>query len=190
MRKIFFVILVVVFNISDVICAEPTNNVIFEKMESEILDHNWVAYMDNEWKLIARNVIKINLTLILKRPVNTAWFHFQLHLQSSSNVYRKYLVDLWENLCESLNGTTVAPVTKYFLDNISTLKIDFNIPLKCPFTGTITIMHPGLNASAVNVPLLSAGRYRMALYVATHKGKSPIFVYRFYFGISDIRVWF
>lgn len=98
---------------------------------------------------IARNVYKANMTVVMKRPSKTGWLHFVVYYQSSANIYRKYLIDLWEGACGFLNGKAAAPVFQLYYENAKNLKMVFNFPLKCPIGGTLNAMHPGINASDI-----------------------------------------
>lgn len=186
----FLVILIFATNILCATCEEPTNNILFEKVVVDILDHNWLSYMNGEARPIARNVFKVNFTAVFKKPLTTAWCRLVLYYKSSSNVYRKYLVDVWEDACELFRGSKTAPVSRYILDTLLKGNISINVPLRCPFSGTFTMAHPRFNITTTNLPLMNAGRYRLDVFVVTRKGGNPIGVIQFFGSISDIRVWF
>jgi hypothetical protein len=190
MVPIFIATIICIFNMCGAISEEPRNNVIFERVDTDIFDHTRVSYLNIEMRPISPNVLKANFTLILRRQFITEWSHIVMYYKSSSNVYRKHLVDVWEDLCGYWNGNALAPVTRYFLENMKNLKMRINFPFRCPLDGSMSITHPQFNASNLVIPLLSAGRYRIDIFMVTHKGGNPVLVIKFFFAVSDHRIWF
>lgn len=189
MWKTTLLITVALFALPRASSSTPNpNNILFERFEFQIVNQSAFKYYDVQMKTIAPNILKYNLTGIYYHEVTELWMHFILYYKYKT--YQKFLIDLWENVCESLNSKLLAPVFKLALDNIRELGVHINFKWKCPFPLRINIYHPGLNMSHAVVPLLPAGRYRFNVSFALQRGKSEYLDVQVYFAISDLRVFF
>lgn len=99
-------------------------------------------------------------------------------------------MDLWENVCEFLDGKISGPLSRLYMENVRNLGVNINFKLKCPLlAGKLMITHPGLNFSNVVVPLLPAGRYRLDIFMSEEKSGHIHGQSRGYFTVSDFRIW-
>lgn len=166
----------------------PENNILYEHGEIIVLDQNQISFAKMEFRPIAPNMYKHNMTIVLKRPITNLWVNYVLYHKYTT--YQKYLIDIWEDICGFWNGTAKSPVSSIVLENSTPLGFKYNFPFKCPIVGTMQVLHDGFNASTIVFPLLAAGRYRMECrYAHTRKGKIIMEMHH-YLQISDLRVWF
>lgn len=132
---------------------EPDNNVIFERIEYQVLDRNVVV---DDWldiRSIAPNVIRLNGSATLVHPLNEIWGRGVLYYRYAT--YQKFLIDYKGEGCRImngiLNGDSTNPFTKYVLENYYPLLWDdgfyTNFNYTCPVSGTMYGWHEGLNMS-------------------------------------------
>lgn len=169
---------------------QTTNNVIFEKMEYEIYNkslfvENWVDVRPVAW-----NVVKANASANLTQPINELWIHFILFRKY--NTYKKFLIDVKFEGCGFLNGTVNDPVGQYIMENYLRMQdnVQMNFKLQCPISGMLTASTQHLNVSEFIFPLMPAGRYRIDAYAMAKRNGPNYGVLRWYYQISDLRVWF
>lgn len=173
------------------VSCEPTknaNNFIFEKLEYEIHDKSLVSYHNITFRLIARNTLRANITVVLTRPLPQVWIHFVLYHKYIR--YQKFLIDVWEDLCEVFNDGHPGLVTTMLLEDVQRLGTVFHFKLRCPFSGTIMVTNDRVNVSGLNLPLMPAGRYRLDLSFAIGREKPALVTIQYFVRISDYRVWF
>lgn len=169
---------------------EPTNNILFEKLESEFYNRNVVYDEPPLIRPIAPNVFKMNLTMVTKRIFNEVWL--QMVFFYKYNTYQKFPIATKAELCGVLNGTIANPVGQIFLENFLKLEKDLKLSFKlqCPLTGTLSFTAEHFNFSHFTLPLLPAGRYRIDIQAFSTKNGPSLFLAQMYFRISDLRVWF
>lgn len=168
---------------------EPRNNTLFEKHEFEVFDKTIFASYYIEFKPIARNVLKVNILGVLSEAWTEIWCRATLY--KKYNTYQKYLIDLRDDLCQYFNfasGNNL--LTKLLFDTYAQL-FQSNFRLQCPIgPGRLSIWADRFNFSELNAPLMPAGRYRLDLLLTKKKPEHKLYIFRTYFSISDIRVWF
>lgn len=169
-------------------CFGATNNILFERIETRIMNPEVMSYFVFEMKPIAPNVYRMNATVITTRPLQTFWVRYVLYRKSTT--YTKYLIDLWEDACAFLGPSYMAPLSKIVLDNFMANGLHFNFPLRCPLNGSMSIIHDRINISHLVTPLVAAGRYRLDMTTAEGKGRNLIAFAQIYGSVSDLRVWF
>lgn len=168
---------------------EPKNNILYEKYEYEVYDSKTVAWHYVEVKPIARNVLKINVTMEVNEPLTDIWVHAILYKKYTT--YQKYLINIREDLCRIFHSlSNASPYTAVVMENVLRL-VQANVPLKCPFKpGKLAAWADRLNASEISFPLMPAGRYRTDVYFSRMNPEKKYGLVKFYFSISDLRVWF
>lgn len=146
------------------------NNVLFERVECEEPNHEFVSEFICEMKPIAPNVFKIHALFQTRTPLKKVWVQSTLYHRYST--YQRF-VHLWENLCEpQLKGKTASKFN-IIVDNLSKLG-NLTYDYKCPFTG-IGYTNERLNMSQFIIPLAPAGRYRLDLELSLEKdGKTSL----------------
>lgn len=164
----------------------------FEKMETEILDHEMIEYLGTTVKAIARNVFLFNVTVKLSRPWTNVWAHYDMYYKSKySQTYQQYLINVWEHWCDYFAGRKAkVPMTEMFFKGVKAVGLHANFKFECPFpNATLTFSHERANLSNFIMPLLAAGRYRVDVTFAGRKSGQLYKKYQIYFEISDFRVW-
>lgn len=167
---------------------EPTNNLIFEKLEYELFDSELVPWLYVDIRPVASNILKINVTAILNQTVNEMWGHAVLYKKYL--IYQKYLVDVREDVCEFFELDNGSPVAKVMVNNILRI-LPTKISLRCPFhPGTMAVCNDRFNFSEMFFPLMPAGRYRLEITMTKKNPAHKYVIVKLYFAISDFRVWF
>lgn len=168
----------------------PENNVIFEKALFEVLDESfgkvhWVSH-----RPIAPNVLNVNISFSVFEPVNEFWVRGILYYKYTT--YQKFLVDVTIEICAFLNGTIGNSVGDIIMQNYFKYKKNIHLSYKmlCPFNGTLNTIISPMNVSELTIPLLPAGRYHFDVHIPIYKNSSDKIVIRYFFTISDLRVWF
>lgn len=168
---------------------EPKNNILFERHVFELFDKKLFSLFYTEFRPVARNVLRVNITTVLTGALTDFWGRGTLY--KKYNTYQKYLIDVRDDFCEFFKlGDSTKPLTKILLDNFGRL-LHFDYQFHCPFgPGLLTGWSKGVNFSDINVPLMPAGRYRFDLLFTKKDERHKYFKFEMYFAISDIRVWF
>lgn len=167
---------------------QATNNIILEKVEPKLLNTSLMSYVKWEFRPIAPNVFRHNMTFVLPQPLHTGWIHFDLYYKYKT--YNKFLIDFWENFCGFWDGKGGSPLSALAYENILRAGHKLNFKLQCPLSGTLMVINERLNMSEQVFPLVPAGRYRLDLTYALKKNEQAYLLAQFYFRISDLRVWF
>lgn len=170
--------------------AAAVNNILFEKYELEVFDG---SYMNVNWEKhrpIAPNVLDVNISLTMKKVPEEIWMRGVLYYKYT--MYQKFLIDVSMELCAFLNGTVGNPVGEVIWQNYLKLQknVVLNFKMQCPFNGTLNTLISPLNISDMNIPLMPAGRYRFDIHYSAHKCGTVVMIIRYFFSISDLRVWF
>lgn len=84
----------------------------------------------------------------------------------------------------------MGPITKIGKENFIRFGFRYNFSPRCPFNGTLSVLHDRVNISHSVTPLVAAGRYRLDVTVAEGKGENLLVLTQVYGSVSDIRVWF
>lgn len=167
------------------------NNIIFEKMEYQILNKTLIKNGVVKWKKVRYNTVVFNASMTLTEPLNEIWVHSVLYYKYRQ--YQKYLIDIWVEYCRSIADPSSHPIINIVLNNFFALREHFfiNFDLKCPLSGEIEFRTiRSFNVSKIIIPLMQAGRYRANFYYTLHQNGPVYAAGQVYFSISDIRVWF
>lgn len=136
---------------------------------------------------IARDRFNLLIKCDLIRPIYTAHIHSVLYHQFNSLVYRKFMIDIWEDACGFLSGKSKAVLVDVLYRIISPYT---NMNHSCPYTGNVFVSMK--NFSTRNFafePLLPSGRYHTDIHLAESHEGSPFFTFKIYYKISDHRLW-
>lgn len=166
----------------------PENNILFEKVESQIIDKKICSFYIAEFRPIGHNLYKFNTTMTLVHPIDDVEVHFELY--HKYNRYEKFLINLWEDGCLHGSGTFTSPMDKLIMDNIKRLGFEMTSDMRCPLHGTLSTTVDRFNASHLVIPLLPAGRYRLDFTFTEGKKRNVYVAVQGYFTVSDLRVWF
>lgn len=172
--------------------AEPVNNNIFEKVEYEVFNKTLIKDFRLEWRPLASNVFRYNVSVEITEHLNELWYNYRLFYKYTT--YQKFLIDMNMDVCGILNKTTNNPLTKVLLANymreIQTDGYHMNFKPECPFYGYLEAWSTGSNSSHYNFPLVPAGRYRVDLEARRTEHGPVIMVVRAFVRVSDLRIWF
>lgn len=187
-KIVIFSGLLLVFALHLLIRAETNlNNIIFERFECHEPNPEFLSELKCEMKTIARNVITVNLTMVLKKELkNNIWLRTGANYRY--NTYVK-VIEVSENICGYFNGTDNAPIFKRLVDNLIRFKTQFHFKLQCPLPGTIMFTNAGLNVSQFILPLLPSGRYRFDLAFRSGRNGPTMVSTQIYVSVSDIRAY-
>lgn len=136
---------------------------------------------------MSRDRIRVDVELTLHRRITSAFVHYTLYKQYSTNEYRKYLIDGWEDYCGYMNGdkknlvlSRVYPVFGKYT----------NINHTCPYEPGFyfgKVYNLSVN-SVAPIMLVPSGRYRLEI-TAHEVFKGPMMAKVKLFGsISEHRV--
>lgn len=190
LKKMFFERSLIIAVLVPLVCCreKAENNILLEKVMYQVYDKSLISYHFIEWKPVAPNVYRHNMTLILTRPLREGWVHFDMYYKYTT--YNRFLINLWEDFCGFWRGSGGSPLSSLALENAMRIGVNFSFKLQCPLTGKIMMTHNGLNMSKAVLPLVPAGRYRLDIAYAEKKGGPAFIAVQYFFSISDLRVWF
>lgn len=190
MQTIFFkLIFIVIVIISLSSCREKAeNNILLEKVLYQVHDKSLFSYHYIDWKPVAPNVYRHNMTFILTKQLNEGWVHFVMYYKYTT--YSRFLINIWEDFCGFWSGSGGSPLCALAMENVMRIGVNFSFKLQCPLTGKLMITHNRLNMSKAVMPLVPAGRYHLDISYAEKKGGPAYLTVQYYFTISDLRVWF
>lgn len=163
------------------------NNFLFERFECDEPNPKFLSELKCEMKTIARNVLKINVTLAFTSEAqNNLWLRTTVYY--CLNTYGKFF-DLTENVCGYFNGGNKAPIFKLIIDNLLALKTEFNFKLQCPLPKTLEITNAAMNLSQFLLPIIPAGRYRFEFTFTKGKNGPTLLFAQLYVSVSDVRAF-
>lgn len=146
------------------------------------------------FKLIKFSAKKLNAITIdfdmkvsLNRTYESLFIHVVTYRQFSSNEYRRFLFDLWENIC----GTAEVGDRNMFSKVLKrVISGDSNIFRECPYTpGIYFITMKRMPINRLNFgQILPSGRYRFELTVTDSFNVTNLVLYKLYVSISDRRI--
>lgn len=135
------------------------------------------------------------LQLNVSEPIHTVYLHAVLYRMSVTGVYRKFAIDLWENVCGWLDGTVKSSLLDGSLGKAFNYS-DTNLNHKCPFEGYMYMKTENLSLSKfpfanINMDIVPSGSYRINAIV-TDKVDGQWYVEgKVYFSVSGrpIMLW-
>lgn len=141
---------------------------------------------------ISHTNVRLHLQANLSEPINSIWIHGVVYRQFSSNVFRKFLFDMWEEACSWFSGKSVTK--NFILEHAVTPLIDqwnleTNMFHACPYEGYVYVKSDNLSLNLFHSDqLLPSGRYRIDFTMARTKNGEWIAKAVGYASISDHRV--
>lgn len=143
-------------------------------------------------KYINRRDLTIDVTFKLKKKINAMFFHAVVYYRYNGIEYKKFPIDLWENLCDwfKLHGDSTKKMKYFFLEWMHKRFLNYtNINHTCPYEGEMTVRAARFPISSIEIPqLLPAGRYRLDIILFEGDRKSIIYGINLFFSISDNRI--
>lgn len=163
------------------------NEIELRRFEHKLLDKNYATAFTFDWRLVARNTITMNITFHqLRKTFQNGDVHVVLYRRYMR--WQKYLVDVWENLCDVLDPHKFTPVMDIFYSNFKQFT---NLRHPCPYriNETVYVYCDRVFFGNLSTPLIQSGSYRSDITLTDGKERHPILCVQMYFDISDHRVW-
>lgn len=161
---------------------------IFRRWDLKVFNNSLFENISFQWRVVAPNTISLNLTAHrLLHEMNHGYIHIVLFHRYAT--WQKYLIDVWEDMCDVLDiRVTKAPVFSFIYNNF---KQYTNIQHPCPFrmNESYYIVANRFNFSKMFVPLLPSGPYRIDATFTHGQERHPFLFMQAYGEISDHRVW-
>lgn len=161
------------------------NTMIFRRLEHKVLDASYFESVTFDWRLIARNTIRINITLQnLQKDVQL--------VETNIGIFYRYVRwqritgSMWENLCDAFDPKKFTPILDLLLKN---MKNYTNAGHPCPYVKNETIyaVADRYNLNDFKLPFIPSGQYRVDMTLTDGRERHPLFFTEFYFDISDHR---
>lgn len=167
-------------------CFAQKNEILFEKIECDTDKNvcpNKTCYMRQ--MPVARGRYNIFFKCDLTNPLKES--HVHLVLNYRYNIYRTFLVDRWEDCCEFSSGKSPSLMLDVLFKILGPYS---NVNHTCPYTESIICSLMNYSSTDFIIePLLPAGRYRFDADVAQSRNGTPFMAVKFYFSVSDYRIW-
>lgn len=159
----------------------------FERLECKNASNGIVNIVKCVGKSISRTRVRGDVLLTLNRTIYSVFAHFVAYYQFSSNEYRPYLFNLWEDVCATLGGDNGNIISNILFEKARNYT-NFNHP--CPYMpGQYFAKVDNISVNILNFgQLLPAGRYRVELNVTEGYKGLLLGMSKLYFSISDRRV--
>lgn len=165
----------------------------FERLQCISMPNNSLASINKcVAKLVSRDRIRVDFEATLHRTIKTAFIHYTVFYKFSTNEYRQFAIDGWEDYCGYMDGDKKnLLIGRIYPDFIEYTNVNHTCPYRPGFY-FIKIHNLSINSIAP-LMLVPSGRYR--LDISAHEGfKGPILGKVKLFGsVSDHRVevfWF
>lgn len=107
---------------------------------------------------------------------------------SAAGVYRKFAIDIWEDICGWANGTVKSSLLDASIGKLLNYS-DTNINHKCPYydylyvkTGNLSVK--GFPIANININLIPTGRYRAEAILSEKIYSEWLLATKVYFEIS------
>lgn len=144
-----------------------------------------LAFVECNLKRINRENFKINISLNLTSRLKDVWIHGVAYYKY--NHYQKFPIDLWEDLCGWLSGTSKSYLSDWFVKKL--LKFS-NLNHTCPYEGTIFVKNDNISIKEIHnfEVFLPSGRYRFDINLTEGYHGREFSSMKLYITISDHRV--
>lgn len=114
-------------------------------------------------------MVAVNLNGTAIEPLDEVFFHTVVYYKYT--VFRKFPIDLWENVCGWLSGSKTSFILNALLNNVLPF-IHGN--LTCPMFGNYFILIKNISSTIYDIPsLMPSGQYRIDINV-TEKNRNNI----------------
>lgn len=129
----------------------------------------------------------LDVEVSANQTYHTPFVHLVAYHQFSSNEYRKFFLDAWEDICKLTDGVEGNVVLKMFKDKLSGHN---NVFRQCPYPpGNYYVNMPHKFDKTFNFgQILPAGRYRLEFFVAHGYKATVLMTVKLYFSVSDQRI--
>lgn len=168
------------------------NYLTYEKLECVEFPNSGIKFTKCIARLIGRDRVRIHVEHLFNRTIETIFMHTSVFYQFSTNEYRPFLYNVWEDFCGYMKGYK----TNIFLNMFYPIfRQNTNFNQTCPYKpGVYTVKFDNVSVNAFDfVDIVPAGRYRLQMsYHDSFKGPT-LGIHKISFSVSDHRVqkfWF
>lgn len=105
------------------------------RIEHKVLNDSFFDTFTIDWRLIARNTFRINVTVILAKELKLPEVHVQLYYRYAT--WQKYLIDVRENACDITDPTKLTPVMSIAYQWVKAANTNFF--QRCPYRANQTL---------------------------------------------------
>lgn len=126
----------------------------------------------------------------ITEPITEAFLHMRaFYKYQAYQPYKKFPVDIWEDLCGWLNGTKNSFYLNWTLEPAKKF-ITYDGEMKCPLIGNLDMKFENisLNSRFPLTQIVPSGRYRVEVNFTEGDRSTIISGKRYYFSISDNRI--
>lgn len=164
------------------------NKIIFERFTcSPSPPESKVQSLYCNVKRISRNNLKLHIHANITKPVNDVLFHVTFYYKFNRIVFNKYPIDLWENVCDYLDGKIMK---SYMLDWIVKGLLKYtNLNHSCPYIGYVFLKADNISVDTLSFApsLIPAGSYRIDI-IGTESDRVTFAAAQMYFSVSEHRM--
>lgn len=138
-------------------------------------------------KSISRDRISADGQGTLNRTMTSLFLHFEVFYKFSNNEYRRFMFDLWQDICAFFGGSKGNPLLERNLPKFLPFT---NVNHSCPYQpGLYFIKFSNISANAfAPMQFLPSGRYRLHLSVYDSFKGTRMGTLKVYASISDHRI--
>lgn len=163
------------------------NTFFFERAELKEMPNSGIKINKFKAKKMNHTVIDLEIDVTVNGTYRSPFLHFLAYRQFSSNEYRKFLFDMWEDFRKVAgggDGNVMLKIIKRMVEGNN------NVFRECPYTpGNYFIRLKRWPIDTLNFgQLLPSGRYRFELLVANRFKGDILIIYKLYVNISDQRI--
>lgn len=118
--------------------------------------------------------------------MNDVWFHSIFYYKFNGITFQKFPIDLWESMCDWMNGTGHSYVLDWSFGKILNYS---NLNHSCPVNSIIIkVANTSMDTFTFEQSFLPSGDYRVDNYLSTTNGGGSFVKGSLYFSVSDHRL--
>lgn len=165
----------------------PLNTIYFERAEVNIMPNTGLKKIKFVAKKSSPTVMTLDWELSLNRTYESLFVHIVAYRQFSNNEYRKFLVDVWEDICKAVKGGTGNLLTRIVMEKTRDYT---NVVRPCPYTpGIYYTKMKNMQMDTMNFgQILPSGRYRVEGNLTSGFKGTVLLTAKAYYAVSDRRV--
>lgn len=111
--------------------------------------------------------MKIDIHGTFTDPVEDIWLHTVFYYKYNGISFFKFPIDLWENVCSWLNGTSRSYIMDWTYGRVMNYS---NLNHPCPFIGLAYLKIDNISVANFPLePLMPSGEYRVDVNITENK---------------------
>lgn len=123
------------------------------------------------------------------RPIKSLHVHAVLYRKFTANVYRKFTIDGWENICGWLGGTAKSYLMDFTVGRFWNSSSTTTNVKKCPLVDHIYFRADNISLETYGLDFLfPSGRFRLDVTYYENKGGQWIALTKGFFSVSEHRI--